>query len=210
MLSAAEQITALLRHCRVQSADPEDPWLQLEWGETLFAVGGPAALKEAAMHMEVAAAIFTKVLQQLQESPLKDAKTATSIEKKLSQVTALNGQRLTPEAALEAANLPLERFKKAAAADTGGQGAYCEVFKRLCYLRLQIVVVLQKGSGSAQALRQSADEDSSNGRRSTSSAKLLLHAETGVRRCLLELSELRGCEQHATELRQTVRSVQGR
>lgn len=42
---------AVCPSCRLQEADPEDPWLQQEWGLLLAATGRP---QEALVHLEVA------------------------------------------------------------------------------------------------------------------------------------------------------------
>ncbi|DBA82648.1 hypothetical protein WJX77_007258 [Trebouxia sp. C0004] len=46
----------------VQSADSEDPWFQLEWGEIM---GLENRLKEASLHLQVAAALFITHLDQV-------------------------------------------------------------------------------------------------------------------------------------------------
>lgn len=193
--------------CRVQSADPEDPWLQLEWGQTLIALGGDAALSEAAMHMEVASAIFTKIMQQLQDVGMAGAQAVANkaLLGKLGQITALNGSALTSEAALEAAILSLERFMVAtsSANSVEVQEAYCELLKKLCHLRLQMVVLVQQSTAAAGG-RQLEDNGAAAGLREASATKLVLNAKAAGRRCLLELSEQRGCEKQAVEMRHMV------
>jgi len=46
----------------VQSADSEDPWFQLEWGEI---VALENRMKEASLHLQVAAALFMTHLDQV-------------------------------------------------------------------------------------------------------------------------------------------------
>lgn len=188
---------------RVQSADPEDPWLQLEWGQTLIALGANNALKEAAMHMEVASALFARNMQRLQEVDASAADAA--VLTKLGQVTALDGSALTPEALLEAAIMSLERFKQAAAtADSvEARGAYCEILKRLCHLRLQMVVLVQQSS-TAEGGHSRQEKGVTAGLRGVSATKLVLNAKAAGRRCLTELSEQRGCEKQAEEMRRMV------
>lgn len=214
--------------CRVQSADPEDPWLQLEWGQTLIALGGEAALKDASVHMEVATAIFSRIQQELHDStaavggadssgngqPAKQKKHgkqqgSTAAAKRLSSTyTALDGKTpFTPETALEAATLPLERFKQAASTSSApaSKALFCEMFKRLCHLRLQMVVLVQQtstagGTGDSGAAPGSVTA----GLRRVSNMKAVLNAKAAGRRCLIELSEKRGCEEQADEIRRLV------
>ncbi|KAF8071070.1 Tmtc4 [Scenedesmus sp. PABB004] len=172
---------------RVQSADPEDPWLQLEWGESLIAHSGGAGLRDAAMHLEVASAMFMRAHQQLSAGGGVG-------------VTALDGAALTPESALEAAAQPLESFRaavRAGGAPPSGPGAagYCELLKRLCHLRLQQVVLAQQ----AQAAEQQGDAGAAQ-----HTAMAALNAKADARRCLLELTERRGCEAAAEEIRRLV------
>ena len=47
---------------QVQSADSEDPWFQLEWGEIMALEN---RVKEASLHLQVAAALFTTHLDQV-------------------------------------------------------------------------------------------------------------------------------------------------
>ena len=47
----------------VQSQDPEDPWLQAEWGEVLSGQGRAA---EASMHFIVAGQLFNRQVQAVQ------------------------------------------------------------------------------------------------------------------------------------------------
>ncbi|EFJ43454.1 hypothetical protein VOLCADRAFT_106786 [Volvox carteri f. nagariensis] len=47
----------------IQSADPEDPWLQAEWGRTLTAVG---RTQEAVLHLSVAAMLLQSHISKLQ------------------------------------------------------------------------------------------------------------------------------------------------
>ena len=47
---------------QVQSADSEDPWFQLEWGEIMALEN---RVKEASLHLQVAAALFITHLDQV-------------------------------------------------------------------------------------------------------------------------------------------------
>ncbi|WIA32001.1 hypothetical protein OEZ86_002854 [Tetradesmus obliquus] len=214
---------------RFQSADPEDPWLQLEWGATLLALGGLASLRDAAMHLEVSSAIFNHIVQELQpdsgaanqaaRSQSQQQKRQSARSKQLAGYTALDGKtKLTPIRALEAAMLPLEQFKAAAvnATSQDGRGLYCEMLKRLCHLRLQMVVLVQQlqhsasnGAADGSSGANGGGSGSSSGGvtaglRQASSMKALLAAKAAGRRCLVELSERRGCEQQAEEIRRLI------
>ncbi|WIA11866.1 hypothetical protein OEZ85_011952 [Tetradesmus obliquus] len=214
---------------RFQSADPEDPWLQLEWGATLLALGGLASLRDAAMHLEVSSAIFNHIVQELQpdsgaanqvaRSQRQQQKRQSARSKQLAGYTALDGKtKLTPIRALEAAMLPLEQFKAAAvnATSQDGRGLYCEMLKRLCHLRLQMVVLVQQlqhsasnGAADGSSGANGGGSGSSSGGvtaglRQASSIKALLAAKAAGRRCLVELSERRGCEQQAEEIRRLI------
>ena len=50
---------------RFQSLDPDDPWLQWEWGAALLASGGARRAREAALHFRVAAAVFARHHERL-------------------------------------------------------------------------------------------------------------------------------------------------
>lgn len=214
---------------RFQSADPEDPWLQLEWGATLLALGGLASLRDAAMHLEVSSAIFNHIVHELQpdsgaanqaaQSQSQQQKRQSARSKQLAGYTALDGKtKLTPIRALEAAMLPLEQFKAAAvnATSQDGRGLYCEMLKRLCHLRLQMVVLVQQlqhsasnGAADGSSGANGGGSGSSSGGvtaglRQASSMKALLAAKAAGRRCLVELSERRGCEQQAEEIRRLI------
>ncbi|KAG2448974.1 hypothetical protein HYH02_005728 [Chlamydomonas schloesseri] len=58
----------------VQSSDPEDPWLQAEWGRVLLEVGRG---QEAVMHLSVAAVLLHQQLERLQAG---QRPTALSLE----------------------------------------------------------------------------------------------------------------------------------
>ena len=47
---------------QVQSADSEDPWFQLEWGEIMVLEN---RVKEASLHLQVAAALFMTHVDQV-------------------------------------------------------------------------------------------------------------------------------------------------
>lgn len=180
--------------------------MQLEWGQTLIALGGDTSLKEAAMHMEVASAIFTRLMQQLQDTgaPSTARPVGAAMDRKLALVTTLDGAPLTPESALDAAIMSLETFRAVAASANGSnvQTSYCDVLKRLCHLRLQMVVLVQQQTASAGP--QGDGKGVTTGLREASSTKLVLNAKAAGRRCLVELSEQRGCEKQADEMRRLV------
>eukprot|EP00878_Enallax_costatus_P040100 GHUV01046087.1.p1 GENE.GHUV01046087.1~~GHUV01046087.1.p1 ORF type:complete len:164 (+),score=45.53 GHUV01046087.1:750-1241(+) len=159
------------------------------------------------MHMEVASAIFTKLMHQLQESgaPSTGQTARTSVGRKLAHVTALDGAVLTPESALEAAIMSLETFRTVAASadEADVRASYCDVLKRLCHLRLQMVVLVQHQTATA-AGSPGDDRGVTAGLRQASSTKLVLNAKAAGRRCLMELSEQRGCEKQADEMRRLV------
>jgi hypothetical protein len=191
-----------------------------------MALGGQAALTDAARHLEVSSAIFNHIVQELQTagtqpqgstSQQHNAKSARA--KQLAGYTALDGKtKLTSVKALEAAMLPLEQFK-AAAANASSHSAkemYCEMLKRLCHLRLQMVVLVQQqqqqsdnnGAGGSSSTSGSNGGSGSGsvtaGLRQASSVKAVLNAKAAGRRCLVELSERRGCEQQTEEIRRLV------
>jgi uncharacterized membrane protein YgcG len=180
------------------------------------------------MHLEVSSAIFNHIVQELQAastqpehgSSTKHHKGASARSKQLVGYTALDGKTaLTPVRALEAAMLPLEQFKAAAvnASTQAGKELYCEMLKRLCHLRLQMVVLVQQqqqqsagnGGGGSGGNGGSSSSSSGNGGvtaglRQASSMKAVLNAKAAGRRCLVELSERRGCEQQAEEVRRLI------
>lgn len=169
----------------MQAADPEDPWLQYEWGTTLLALGPALTLKDAAMHMEVAAAIFAKVSQEIATAQQQ----GVSIPKG-SQLTELDGRTpLTALSALQAAMRPLVAFLEAAdAASAAEQGLVeqaCDVMKRLCHLKLQVVLVRQQ--------QQAADQQG------------LQDAMKAARQCMADIEQRPGCAAQAEKLRKMVR-----
>jgi hypothetical protein len=196
-----------------------------------MALGGQAALTDAARHIEVSSAIFNHIVQGLatagtQPAPSSSQHAAQSARaKQLAGYTALDGKtKLTPVKALEAAMLPLEHFK-AAAVNASSQSAkemYCEMLKRLCHLRLQMVVLVQQqqqqqqsgnngaGGSSSSSSSSSGSNDGSGsgsvtaGLRQESTMKGVLNAKAAGRRCLVELSERSGCEAQAEEIRRLV------
>jgi uncharacterized membrane protein YgcG len=174
------------------------------------------------MHLEVSSAIFNHIVQELQTAATQSQpstsqpKQQSAKTKQLAGYTALDGKtKLTPVKALEAAMLPLEQAK-AAAADASsqtGKEMYCEMLKRLCHLRLQMVVLVQQqqqsGSNGAGSSGSGSNGGSGSGSvtaglRQASSMKAVLNAKAAGRRCLVELSERRGCEPQAEEIRRLV------
>jgi hypothetical protein len=140
----------------VQSADAEDPWLQHEWGATLLAVSGVARASEAAVHLEVAAALFGRLAQHLAlPGGAGAAADDQALLARLARVTALDGESpLTALAAVGAAIGSLEVAVNATgspAADVTS-ATHCEALARLCHLRVQQVGLLQQAgeSGSAE------------------------------------------------------------
>ena len=109
---------------RVQSVDPEDPWLQWEWAETLLALN-PANLKESSTHFQVSAALFMQISSKLAAGqPL-----GTQLYSQLDGVTPL-----TAASASEAAVLPLMSLKNA----TDEADVRCETLQRICHIKLQV------------------------------------------------------------------------
>lgn len=186
---------------RVQAADPEDPWLQQEWGAALLALGGAPGsnLRDAAMHLEVAAAIFAKASQDMMGAMPQGAGSSGGEQatRKLLHLTELDGTTpLTPLSALEAAMQPLVVFRDAAEAAATGSGdvtaaQLCETLQRLCHLRLQTVALLQQqqqqgGDGGADAAMATA-------------------ALSAVRQCMDDISRRPACAAQAAQLRKMVR-----
>lgn len=181
---------------KVQAADPEDPWLQLEWGAALLALGGDPAsnLRDAAMHLEVAAAMFAKASQDLLGASSSGAGGGGEQGRKLLHLTELDGTTpLSPMRALEAAMRPLVVFRDAAQA-AGGKGVavaqLCETLQRLCHLRLQTVALLQQqeqqgGGGVGDAAKAAAIG--------------------AVRQCMDDIGGRPACAAQAVQLRRMVR-----
>jgi hypothetical protein len=180
---------------RVQGADPEDPWLQHEWGVTLLALGPSSNLKEAATHLEVSAAIFAKAAQDLlvQQQGSSQSRQAGGSK----ALTELDGKTLlSPLTALHAAMRPLAAFQEAATDSTDRQivPQLCEMLQRLCHLHLQAVMLLQQqrragaGGGSDEAEGR-AQQD----------------AADAARQCMAGISERSACKTHAANLRKMVR-----
>lgn len=188
---------------RVQAADPEDPWLQLEWGAALLALGGgPGSnLRDAAMHLEVAAAIFAKASQDMlgaaQGGSSGGGGEQASSARKLLQLTELDGTTpLTPLSALEAAMRPLVVFRDAAEASASGGGhltaaQLCETLQRLCHLKLQTVALLQQ---------QQQGGGGGGGGGANAAAAL-----SAVRQCMEDISGRPACAAQAAQLRKMVR-----
>jgi hypothetical protein len=192
----------------------------------MLALGGLASLRDAAMHLEVSSAIFNHIVQELQadstakhKQPAGQQKGQSARAKQLAGYTALDGKTaLTPVKALEAAMLPLEQFTAAAvnATSPASRELSCEMLKRLCHLRLQMVVLVQQqqqsasnngaggGSSGANGGSSSSNGGVTAGLRQASSMKAVLNAKAAGRRCLVELSERRGCEQQAEEIRRLI------
>lgn len=172
----------------MQSADAEDPWLQLEWGATLLAVSGATRLSEAATHLEVAAALFGRVAQQ----QLAAAQGGGGAGAAPSEVTALDGRTpLSAAAALEAAASAMQALRDATAPPCGAQqqvasATYCGALQRLCHLRLQAAII-SRGDGERGA-----------------------DAEAAGRACIGELEAAPGCEAQNAELRALVSGGSGR
>jgi hypothetical protein len=179
----------------VQAADPEDPWLQLEWGAALLALGGDPAtnLRDAAMHLEVAAAMFAKASQDLLGASSSSSGGGEQ-GRKLLHLTELDGTTpLTPMRALEAAMRPLVVFRDAAEA-AGGKGVaaaqLCETLQRLCHLRLQTVALLQQ-----------QEQQGGGGVGDAAKAAAIL----AVRQCMDDIGARPACAAQAAQLRKMVR-----
>eukprot|EP00879_Flechtneria_rotunda_P010231 GHRR01010697.1.p1 GENE.GHRR01010697.1~~GHRR01010697.1.p1 ORF type:complete len:543 (+),score=175.66 GHRR01010697.1:144-1631(+) len=185
---------------RVQSADPEDPWLQLEWGQTLIALGPETNLANAAMHLEVASAIFSRLQHQLQPGHGAESSAHVSISKDVNTgITELDGKtRLTPTTALEAAMMSLEVFVTRAANNSqpSFHAGACETLKRLCHLRLQMLAITQ------QAVSASKVDAAAGVASHSKSLKAALNAKKAALTCLAELSGRPGCEPQALDVRQ--------
>lgn len=193
--SGVNNVAVWYASCRVQGADPEDPWLQYEWGVTLLALGPSSNLKEAGTHLEVSAAIFAKAAQDMlaqqqgssQSSQPGGSKALTELDGKTS---------LIPLTALHAATRPLTAFHEAAAGstDSGVVAQLCEMLQRLCHLHLQAVMLLQQqrqpGTGGGS--------DEANGR-------ALQGATEAARQCMAAISKRPACKAHAANLRKMVR-----
>lgn len=190
-------------YCRVQATDPEDPWLQYEWGATLLALGPTTHIKEAAMHMEVAAAIFAKASQDLMAGGQQQGAGAASANKGsqplMLHLTELDGQTpLTPLTALQAAMRPLATFIVAAdevrGADDGVAGKQvCDIMQRLCHLKLQVVLVRQQMQSAAAAGTAHKLEEGLQG------------AMKAARQCMADIGQRPGCSEQAAKLHQMVR-----
>lgn len=192
---------------RVQAADPEDPWLQYEWGATLLALGGPSTsttqLKEASVHLDVAAAIFAKASQDMQLAGGRgQGNSASSGSTKggprLLHLTQLDGKTpLSPLAALQAALRPLELLRGAWARG-GGAVQSCDVLQRLCHLKLMLLQYLQQQAMAASASASvSVSEDGRD--------RLLQDATAAGQACMSELNGLPKCQRQAETLRSMVR-----
>jgi len=203
---------------RFQSANPEDAWLQLEWGRTLVALRPHDGLMEAARHFEVSSALFRHIQQELlqeqqQQTSSSDvsSKDSSSKSRQTSKkgrglsgfkgLTTLDGSTpLDPESAFKAALLPLEYFKMVAAdsSDPGVRVAYCELLMRMCSLKLQTVVQVQQATSKGEGAVGEAGGGSVavGGSDSSASVKALLSAKAAARRCLTDL-EGQGCKQQA-------------
>eukprot|EP00775_Hariotina_reticulata_P006105 gene6105-6343_t len=203
---------------RFQSSDPEDPWLQLEWGRTLIALRPQHNLREAARHFEVSSAIFSHLQQQLlleqQQSASSEvstmggsSKTKQAIKKRpglssLTGLTTLDGStKLDPDSAFKAAMLPLEYFRAAAVdiSDPEIRTVYCELLKRLCSLKLQMVAQVQQAGPKAEGAG-GGGSGAGGGSESSMHVKVLLSAKAAARRCLTDLSEGQGCKQQAEDI----------
>lgn len=187
--------------CRVQAADPEDPWLHYEWGMTLLALGREGSMKEASMHMEVSAALFTQASQDLQEAEEPGSSKHPSAgqpgAKKLLHYTELDSKTLlTPLTALQAAMRPLEAFQEAAVAETEPAviTRACELLQRLCFAKLQAATLLDQ-----QHQRGAAGGASTGQYQVTLSA--VREVAMAAQRCLQELGRRPGCAKHAEQLR---------
>jgi hypothetical protein len=108
---------------RVQSVDPEDPWLQWEWAETLLALN-PGNLKEATTHFQVSAALFMQI-----SSKLAAGHPGGKMYSQLDGLTPL-----TAASASEAAVLPLMSLKNV----TDSAEVRCETLQRICHIKLQV------------------------------------------------------------------------
>lgn len=192
---------------RVQAADPEDPWLQAEWGATLLALGPTAHLQEASRHLEVAAAIFTKASQELmaQTAPAhgrpaeqRGAGGASGPHQpdssKLLGLTQLDGKTpLTPLTALQAAVQALDGLQAVAGGskDQVVVERVCDGLQQACYIKLHMVALMQQQQEQGLVDR---------------SQKEALQAAKGAgRQCLAELSQQPGCAVQAASLRKMVR-----
>jgi hypothetical protein len=104
---------------RFQSADPEDPWLQWEWGATLLALdrGAGARTREAGLHFEVAAAIFGRHHAHLSKAEAGDGSSGGGKEYNsvgtvsgFGSLEDLEGARMDADAMLVAASDALQSF----------------------------------------------------------------------------------------------------
>jgi len=133
---------------RFQSLDPDDPWLQWEWGKTLLALDRThQRSQEAALHFEVAAAIFSRHHaqvaggsahgesrggggegQQTEQGSMGGADSSRSgssgtLSAVGGRLEDMRGGRLGAEAALTAATDALQSFIDALAGSVGGDSS---------------------------------------------------------------------------------------
>jgi hypothetical protein len=136
------------RRRRFQSLDPEDPWLQWEWGEALLATDRAGRrMQEAAVHLEVAAAILSRLHERIADAEDGPAASPGALEpvggaddggaegggagggkqQRLSaagRAEGLDGRKLDAVEALGAAAGPLQRLVEVLTAmeAAGGRG----------------------------------------------------------------------------------------
>lgn len=120
--------------CRFQTAEPENPWLQLEWGETLIALNASRAI-EGFTHFEVAVAM-------LKTNP-QDAISGVQLHKHTKYYSDLRQMQGIAESLARVLQFPMLKSSP----------KYCLYHNRLCQIRKQMTSIASAHSLNLVSLR---------------------------------------------------------